>query len=253
MNKRPKCLSALGAWALAFGCSVGWGSFVMPGNTFLPLAGPVGSALGLGLGAVVMLARHARGPAELVPADPAASLRNLVYQHYMRPGDAPAVLDASARLVRALPCWQLRYARLDDAAACLREAFLEGERPGFAVRPVSEAEGAVAPAVGAAPKRRATRRRASAERFTRRPDAQLREEAGETFLIRADGDRIFHLNPTGRAVWELLAEPCSEAEAAALLSAAFPSADPAQIERDTVALFVALKKNGLLQAAPAST
>ncbi len=55
MDKRPKYLTALGAWALAFGCSVGWGSFVMPGNTFLPLAGPVGSALGLGLGAVVIL------------------------------------------------------------------------------------------------------------------------------------------------------------------------------------------------------
>lgn len=48
-------LSAIGTWALAFGCSVGWGSFVMPGNTFLPLAGPIGSALGLGLGAVVIL------------------------------------------------------------------------------------------------------------------------------------------------------------------------------------------------------
>ena len=48
-------LTVAGAWALAFGCSVGWGSFVMPGSTFLPLAGPVGSAVGLGLGALVML------------------------------------------------------------------------------------------------------------------------------------------------------------------------------------------------------
>ncbi len=48
-------LSAFGAWALAFGCAVGWGSFVMPGNTFLPIAGPVGSALGLALGAVIMM------------------------------------------------------------------------------------------------------------------------------------------------------------------------------------------------------
>ena len=48
-------LTALGAWALAFGCSVGWGSFVMPGNTFLPIAGPVGSAIGLALGAAVMI------------------------------------------------------------------------------------------------------------------------------------------------------------------------------------------------------
>ncbi len=48
-------LSGIGAWALAFGCSVGWGSFVMPGSTFLPIAGPVGSAVGLGLGALIML------------------------------------------------------------------------------------------------------------------------------------------------------------------------------------------------------
>jgi amino acid transporter len=44
-----------GAWALAFGCSVGWGSFVMPGTTFLPIAGPIGTAIGLFLGGLVML------------------------------------------------------------------------------------------------------------------------------------------------------------------------------------------------------
>ncbi len=48
-------LSGIGAWALAFGCSVGWGAFVMPGTTFLPLAGPLGTALGIGLGALIML------------------------------------------------------------------------------------------------------------------------------------------------------------------------------------------------------
>ncbi|MBR0227797.1 MAG: amino acid permease [Clostridia bacterium] len=50
-----KYLSPLGAWALAFGCAVGWGSFVMPGNTFLPIAGPIGTVLGIGIGAVIML------------------------------------------------------------------------------------------------------------------------------------------------------------------------------------------------------
>ncbi|MBR1606077.1 MAG: amino acid permease [Clostridia bacterium] len=48
-------LSSWGAWALAFGCAVGWGAFVMPGTTFLPIAGPVGTALGIGLGALAML------------------------------------------------------------------------------------------------------------------------------------------------------------------------------------------------------
>ena len=48
-------VSPLGAWALAFGCAVGWGAFVMPGTTFLPIAGPLGTLLGLGIGGVIML------------------------------------------------------------------------------------------------------------------------------------------------------------------------------------------------------
>ena len=48
-------LSVLGLWGLAFGCAVGQGAFVMPGNVFLPIAGPVGTAIGLGLGGLVML------------------------------------------------------------------------------------------------------------------------------------------------------------------------------------------------------
>ena len=48
-------LSLAGAWALAFGCSVGWGAFVMPGSTFLPVAGPAGTVIGIVLGGLVML------------------------------------------------------------------------------------------------------------------------------------------------------------------------------------------------------
>ena len=50
-----KYLSPLTTWALSFGCIVGWASFVMPGTTFLPLAGPLGTALGMTAGAVLML------------------------------------------------------------------------------------------------------------------------------------------------------------------------------------------------------
>ena len=48
-------LSPLGVWALAFGCSVGWGAFVMPGTLFLPSGGPLGTLLGMLAGTVVML------------------------------------------------------------------------------------------------------------------------------------------------------------------------------------------------------
>ena len=60
MNKRSgesgltQYLSPLSVWALSFGCAVGWGAFVMPGTTFLPKAGAVGTILGMALGAVVM-------------------------------------------------------------------------------------------------------------------------------------------------------------------------------------------------------
>ena len=47
-------LSMLGAWALAFGCAVGSDAFVMPWNDFLPMAGPLGTLVGLLLGGLAM-------------------------------------------------------------------------------------------------------------------------------------------------------------------------------------------------------
>ncbi len=48
-------LNPIHVWALSFGCAVGWGAFVMPGTTFLPSAGPLGTLIGLLAGAFVML------------------------------------------------------------------------------------------------------------------------------------------------------------------------------------------------------
>ena len=47
-------LSTLGALALSFGYAVGWGAFVMPGTTFLPGAGPLGTVIGVLFGALAM-------------------------------------------------------------------------------------------------------------------------------------------------------------------------------------------------------
>ena len=54
-TKLKPYLSPLNVWALSFGCAVGWGAFVMPGTTFLPIAGPVGTALGMAIGGILML------------------------------------------------------------------------------------------------------------------------------------------------------------------------------------------------------
>ena len=49
-----KELSPVNVWALALGCIIGWGAFVMPGNTFLGKAGPLGTAIAMGLATLVM-------------------------------------------------------------------------------------------------------------------------------------------------------------------------------------------------------
>lgn len=48
-------LSPAHVWALAFGCVVGWGSFINPGKKFLPNSGVAGTAIAMVLGAAVMI------------------------------------------------------------------------------------------------------------------------------------------------------------------------------------------------------
>lgn len=49
-----KTLSPLQVWALALGSIVGWGCFVLPGDMFLPQAGPVGTLIGFLVGAFLL-------------------------------------------------------------------------------------------------------------------------------------------------------------------------------------------------------
>ena len=48
-------LSPMSVWALAFGCIIGWGAFMMPGTTFLPTAGTLGTTIAMIIGAVIMV------------------------------------------------------------------------------------------------------------------------------------------------------------------------------------------------------
>ena len=48
-------LNPMHVWALAFGCVIGWGSFVNPGKKFLPNSGVAGTAIAMAMGALVMI------------------------------------------------------------------------------------------------------------------------------------------------------------------------------------------------------
>ena len=50
-----KYLSRLDVWSMALGIMVGWGAFVMPGTTFIPVAGPLGTLLAMAAGTLIML------------------------------------------------------------------------------------------------------------------------------------------------------------------------------------------------------
>lgn len=50
-----KRLSPLNVWALAFGCIIGFGAFILPGTSFLPNCGPLGTAIAMGVGAIIMV------------------------------------------------------------------------------------------------------------------------------------------------------------------------------------------------------
>ncbi len=66
-----KELNPLNVWAIAFGCIIGWGSFINPGKKFLPNSGVAGAAIAMVLGALVMVI-IASSYAYMVPKYPSA-------------------------------------------------------------------------------------------------------------------------------------------------------------------------------------
>ena len=54
-NINKPYLSKIDVWSMAFGCMIGWGAFVMPGTTFLPIAGPLGTIIAMLVSTLIML------------------------------------------------------------------------------------------------------------------------------------------------------------------------------------------------------
>lgn len=54
-NHLAKRLSPLNVWALAFGCIIGFGAFLLPGTSFLPGCGPLGTVIAIAIGGAVMV------------------------------------------------------------------------------------------------------------------------------------------------------------------------------------------------------
>lgn len=54
-GKFKKAMRPIDVWGLALGAIIGWGCFVLPGTAFLPKAGPLGTAIGMLIGALLIV------------------------------------------------------------------------------------------------------------------------------------------------------------------------------------------------------
>jgi hypothetical protein len=192
------------------------------------------------LGAVVLLDRRRRGPASLSAASRSAALQALITRNFSRAERAGDLLARLRRLMDRLPRFTLHYSDLDEAAALLDATFgvwpprvgaLQNRDP---APPVEDEWRDEPPITG----------RSAAARLRQNPAVRLHEVDGDIFLADAKGTAIHQLNPLGAAVWRLLAEAASEADAVEVLHRAFPAVDRRVIERDLATLFDAFAAGG---------
>lgn len=205
--------------------------YVMP-----PDLAPRGAASPIGV--ILLLDRRPRLRARLEAATRADALRLLILRNLVPDRDPAPLLARLEALVAGAEVFWLRHSDLEQAAALVRDTFAPG-----APRPRLGPARRSRPAV---PVRSLQSAQHSGSRFRCRPGITARAIEGEAFLCDPDERAILHLNPLGAAVWSLLGEGVSAAEAAAALSDAYPDVAPARIGRDVAALFADLQAAGLI-------
>lgn len=201
----------------------------------------------LPVGAFVLLDRQEGSVvARLAPVLPDAAMDALLRQNFTRDRSSAAILRQVAALLTGRPVWQLTYAGLDDAVACLSAAFdswpdaapLASSGPALRF-PLADLE------------RRRPRWAGVGEALAQRTGVVAEMIGGALYLADPEGQAIQRMDPLAAAIWEALEEPADEAELAAMLVEAFPDENPARVAEDLHRLLDRLTAAGLIEAVPA--
>ena len=191
--------------------------------------------------AVVVLRRVASGPVRLRALGPADGVTALLQRSLFDAGQAGTTLHAACALLERLPCVQLSYADADRAAQSLTAWVRQGlPAPAAAASAPHVAERAVSGPEDVAGQ-------PSALCWRRRTGHVFRQVGLAGYLSDARGNALYRLTPLGCALWRMLEQPLSEAQAVALLVEAFPQAGRKRIAHDVRALFEALRRRGLIE------
>ena len=210
----------------------------------------------LPVGAIVLPRRREEKGAlpELHRLSASSALQCLTYQFQMRDGQAQAVLELARRLCERLPLWILDYDSPEEAASLVVQ---EAPRLFSPASPGEEDAGLAVDFLAESDRlscARAARGRAFPSernlRWHRAPGVRIYENGAFAYLIPKEQSSIFGVDGIGRAVFALLAEPLSIAEAAGLLAEIFPQTGRSRLESDLSHFFRTLFEQGLIVRAP---
>lgn len=197
---------------------------------YLTLPGQPAHGAECPLGAIVILDRHAQGPASIAPMDLHDAARVLMRQNFARSVHSGTILQMVTSLLQGVEPHRLSYSSAEDAAALLEATFAEwpatlprvGLEDSFTFREVDEAL-----LDGARPVFEAHAAHVRKDGFC------AVEMNGGIYLTDAFGLGVHRLNDGSLAIWRLLEEPMRLDEVCDVLAEAFPDVPRALIEKDS--------------------
>lgn len=204
-------------------------AYVRPADAAAPVFGRWAS-----IGAIVLLERMEPGfsPARLETADRGDGLQELIFQNLSPDMRLPQCVARLHQLIARLPCFRLLYADLEEAAVLLGHRF-----------PLDEGQSATAePPVTA----QATPLTPPTAGFRPAPGVTACAVDAEVFVVGADGNRVFRLNPLASGIWKLLAETGAMEDIVDVIAAAFPEQGRERIKADVASLLTELVTRGLV-------
>lgn len=179
----------------------------------------------LPIGAIVRLERRAGAATMLQPLSQGEAFESVIGRNFARDRHSAHILTAFGALAGQARLHRLGYASAEAAADLLASTF--GEWSADAPRldqPVGQPTLTPddAASIDYDPKRRYVRSVGLAEVVL----------DGQHYLADGEGRGLFRLNPGARAIWAVLEEPATGSEVGAILTEAFPDADPHSVAED---------------------
>jgi hypothetical protein len=191
------------------------------------------------LGAIVLLERSETPvEARLEPARLDEALTRVLGQDTRANLAADSAFDRYLELVSGLEILRFTYCDLDDAIACIADAFAswpERRRQALQAGPdLSTDQPAPLLTTG------------NGQRFRRSDDVWLRTVDDTGFLVDPVANQIHHVNQMGIGLWNLLAQPVDLQSAVTVFAQAFPDVGHDDLIRDLGTLLAEFEALGLI-------